>query len=154
MDCGACCTKCSKPTKGRSSMGVDWFRSGGGSASSLVNPRRGALHVGHRLSSDSIMRLWQVAQSKWSQLNALASVRAVIASKQIGHSTVSRLARLLFITDRSNEPTLEVPSCIDDDGRLSYLAIAKRAQVEKVHWYSILALGAGAYCASRKLKSA
>ena len=100
------------------------------------------------------MRLWQVMQSKWSQLKGLASVRAVMASKQIGHSTLSRLARLLFIADRGTEPTLEVPSCIDEDGRLSYLAIAKRAQVEGVHWYSILALGAHAYRASRKLKTA
>lgn len=140
--------------------GGSWLRSGSGSACSAVNPKRGALHVGHLWSSDSIMRLWQVMQSLWSQLNGLVSVRSVIASKQIGHSACSAcsrpicLDRFLLIAVKGDEPTLEVPSCIDDDGRLSFLAIAKRAQVEGVHWYSILAFGALAYRTSRKLKTA
>jgi len=47
--------------------GGSWLRSGSGSASSLVNPNRGALHVGHLWSADSIMRLWQVMQSRGAQ---------------------------------------------------------------------------------------
>ena len=47
-----------------------------------------------------------------------------------------------------------VPACIDNDGRESYLAIAKRAQTEAVNLYTVLVLGAEMYRLSRKLKTA
>lgn len=45
-----------------------------------------------------------------------------------------------------------MPACIDRDGRSSYIAIAKRAQTEAVHLYTVLVLGAEMYQLSRKLK--
>ena len=43
---------------------------------------------------------------------------------------------------------------MDENGRSSYIAVAKRAQAERVNWYTILALGVHVYRSSRKLKCA
>ena len=85
-------------------------------------------------------------------------MRAVICSKQMGHSLDPPVAdrplvRLrLLIADRVTEDTRKVPMCMDENGRSSYIAIARRAQAEGVNWYTILSLGIRMYQSSRKLK--
>jgi len=56
--------------------------------------------------------------------------------------------------ERFDESTREVPSCVDQDGRSAYIAIAKRAQVEAVNLYTVVVLGAEMYRMSRKIKIA
>jgi hypothetical protein len=56
------------------------------------------------------------------------------------------------MTDPLREATRPVPVCIDSDGRSSYIAIAKRAQVEAAHLYTVLVVGAEMYRMSQKLK--
>ncbi len=52
---------------------------------------------------------------------------------------------------RCEEPVREVPAFVDDDGRLSFSQIAQRAQIERVHWYSVLAFGTQAYLRSKQV---
>ena len=82
--------------------------------------------------------------------------RIVSASRHTGHSLADTdsLRPRFAIADRQVETTREVPSCIDEDGRASYLAIARRAQVEAVNLYTVLVLGAQMYQLHRKLKAA
>lgn len=47
-----------------------------------------------------------------------------------------------------------MPGCFDDEDREVYRAIAKRAQSESVHTYTVLCLGLQSYLASRKLCAA
>ena len=42
---------------------------------------------------------------------------------------------------------------MDEDGKASYLAIAKRAQTEAVNLYTVLVLGAEMYRLGQKLKN-
>ena len=56
------------------------------------------------------------------------------------------------MADPLREATRPVPTCIDADGRSAYIAIAKRAQVEAAHLYTVLVLGADMYRMSQKLK--
>ena len=56
------------------------------------------------------------------------------------------------MADPTPEATRPVPLCIDQDGRTSYIAIAKRAQTEAVHLYTVLELGAEMYQLGRKLR--
>ena len=77
----------------------------------------------------------------------------------MGHSAASlsdgpAVCFRLRMADRAPEATRVVPACIDQDGRTSYLAIAKRAQTEAVHMYTVLVLGAEMYRMSQKLKLA
>ena len=65
-----------------------------------------------------------------------------------------RLASSFCHAERDVEPTRPVPLGLDNDGRQSFLAIAKRAQNEAVHLYSVLFVGAEMYKLSRKLKTA
>ena len=78
----------------------------------------------------------------------------------MGHSPLSASDALTFspvrarfaMAEREQEPVRNVPHCMDDAGRLSYLAIAKRAQTERVNLYCTLVFGAEMYRMSRKLK--
>ena len=50
------------------------------------------------------------------------------------------------------EPKRQVPGSVDDGGRLSYLAIAKRAQIESVNLYTIMSIGSQIFVSSRALR--
>jgi len=51
---------------------------------------------------------------------------------------------------RNVEATRNVASVIDEDGRQQYKLIALRRQLEQVHLYTIVALGAKTYLLARR----
>ena len=52
---------------------------------------------------------------------------------------------------RQLDPVRRVPENLGDVGRKEYLAIAKRAQAEAVHEYTMLCIGLQTYISERKL---
>ena len=105
---------------------------------------------------------------EWLHPNGRVSVRGprlvAIFSKHTGHSAPAPCCCLLApapvlvafgISDRVIAPKRVVPAGIDeDDGRASYLAIAKRSQTEGSNLYAVLAIGSQMFMASQKLKNA
>lgn len=72
----------------------------------------------------------------------------------MGQSTAFRsdrspLARFIP-AEKFVEPAREVDDCIDEDGRRSYLAIARRAQEEAVNLYATLAIGLEMYRVAKR----
>ena len=64
---------------------------------------------------------------------------------------LASLPRLL--PDIEPEPTRKIPDCIDDDGRLSFVRIAQRAQIENVNWYTVLSLGLQTFVRTRAVEA-
>ena len=54
---------------------------------------------------------------------------------------------------RRLERVRTVPADLNEAGRISYLAVARRAQAEGAHSYSVLSLGLQAYATAAKVKA-
>ena len=48
------------------------------------------------------------------------------------------------------EPAKVIPDCIDNEGRLAFVEIGKRAASEHAHLYSILCVGCETYLLARQ----
>lgn len=82
-------------------------------------------------------------------------------SKQMGHSaslselSASDLARFIFcalrvVQERFKEAIRTVDSSVTEDGRVAFLAIAMRSQIECVNIYATLGIGLSIYKISKK----
>jgi hypothetical protein len=60
---------------------------------------------------------------------------------------------LHFFAERIVEPTRDVPECIDEDGKSSYVQIAQRARNERRNFYTIFSIGIELFLIKRRLET-
>ena len=75
----------------------------------------------------------------------------------MGHSSFFAAADMVLIIHSFCSGVIPEKPCLipdlDFDGRISYIAIARRAAAESVHFYSLLSVGASAFIRAKKIEA-